>query len=91
MAERVRLLRPILAAALRADAARRPKSLQAILSNSGKFVHAPCSFKNEKGTQKSSPLFIFVGGEGEIRTHEGCETLPVFKTENRDISLGLIT
>ena len=25
----------------------------------------------------SNSLF---GGEGEIRTHEGCETLPVFKT-----------
>jgi hypothetical protein len=24
--------------------------------------------------------FFFRGGEGEIRTHEGCETLPVFKT-----------
>jgi hypothetical protein len=23
-----------------------------------------------------------IGGEGEIRTHEGCETLPVFKTDH---------
>jgi hypothetical protein len=40
---------------------------------------APQFAAARKGASGQAP-FHFCGGEGEIRTHEGCETLPVFKT-----------
>ena len=68
----------ILAIALRADATRRPKSLPAILSNSGEFVHAPCPAR--KIAAPGRGLNFSSGGEGEIRTHEPRKGPPVFKT-----------
>ena len=56
VAERVRLTRAILALALRARCAR-PKSLPAIWSNSGEFVHAPCSAQSKKDS-RTGPILI---------------------------------
>jgi hypothetical protein len=59
IAERVRLTRAIRALALRARCAR-PKSLQAILSNSGEFVHAPCSAQSKWEPRTGSILIAQV-------------------------------
>jgi hypothetical protein len=66
------------------DAARRPKSLRAILSNPvvhGSWVRTPPRFvRGISGSDRRASERNVTGGEGGIRTHGAREGTPVFKT-----------